>query len=196
MPLAPFLLLLFNASTEWNNSFYSRPWHASSKLTIRISSMCPQNTVKVIFETLSGFSNVPSHQCGIGVSRKSICWQGIVSFLFYFLGVGWHWFRLIISAICPIVPALVDGWWWAWNSQRNEWQKNRSTRRKPVTVALCPPQIPHKLLWVWTRSTAVVMSATNTWAIALPWTSLTQKVGHAISQTVAGFLLRQPWFKP
>jgi hypothetical protein len=33
--------------------------------------------------------------------------------------------------------------------------ENRGTRRKPAPVPLCPPQIPHDLAWVRTRSAAV-----------------------------------------
>jgi hypothetical protein len=32
---------------------------------------------------------------------------------------------------------------------------NRSTRRKPAPVSLCPPQIPHDLTWDRTRAAAV-----------------------------------------
>jgi hypothetical protein len=32
---------------------------------------------------------------------------------------------------------------------------NRSTRRKPAPVPLCPPQIPHDLNWDRTRAAAV-----------------------------------------
>jgi hypothetical protein len=32
---------------------------------------------------------------------------------------------------------------------------NRSTQRKPASVPLCPPQIPHDLTWVRTRAAAV-----------------------------------------
>jgi hypothetical protein len=32
---------------------------------------------------------------------------------------------------------------------------NRSTRRKPAPVPLCPPQIPHDMTWVRTRAVAV-----------------------------------------
>jgi hypothetical protein len=31
----------------------------------------------------------------------------------------------------------------------------RNTRRKPIPVPLCPPQIPHDLTWDRTRATAV-----------------------------------------
>jgi hypothetical protein len=33
---------------------------------------------------------------------------------------------------------------------------NRSTRRKPAPVPLCPPQIPYELTWARTRAAAVV----------------------------------------
>jgi hypothetical protein len=32
---------------------------------------------------------------------------------------------------------------------------NRSTRRKPAPVPLCPPQIPHDMTWDRTRAAAV-----------------------------------------
>jgi hypothetical protein len=32
---------------------------------------------------------------------------------------------------------------------------NRSTRRKPAAVPLCPPQIPHDLTWARTLAAAV-----------------------------------------
>jgi hypothetical protein len=34
-------------------------------------------------------------------------------------------------------------------------RENRSTRRKPAPVSLCPPQIPHDLTWDRTRVAAV-----------------------------------------
>jgi hypothetical protein len=32
---------------------------------------------------------------------------------------------------------------------------NRSTRREPLPVPLCSPQIPHDLIWARTRAVAV-----------------------------------------
>jgi hypothetical protein len=34
-------------------------------------------------------------------------------------------------------------------------RRNRSTRRKPAPLLLCPPQIPHDLTWAQTRATGV-----------------------------------------
>jgi hypothetical protein len=45
---------------------------------------------------------------------------------------------------------------------------NRSTRRKPGWVPLCPPQIPHDLNWTWTRTAAVGSRRLAAWAMARP----------------------------
>jgi hypothetical protein len=45
---------------------------------------------------------------------------------------------------------------------------NRSTRRKPVPVPLCPPQIPHDLTWDRTRAAAVGSQRLTAWAMARP----------------------------
>jgi hypothetical protein len=45
---------------------------------------------------------------------------------------------------------------------------NRSTRRKPAPVPLCPPQIPHDLTWTRTRAAAVGRRQLTVWAMARP----------------------------
>jgi hypothetical protein len=45
---------------------------------------------------------------------------------------------------------------------------NRSTRRKPAPVPLCPPQIPHDLTWARTRAVAVGSQRLTAWAMARP----------------------------
>jgi hypothetical protein len=45
---------------------------------------------------------------------------------------------------------------------------NRSTRRKPVSVLLCPPQIPHDLSLARTRAAAVGSRRLTAWAVARP----------------------------
>jgi hypothetical protein len=66
---------------------------------------------------------------------------------FYFHGV-----RLsplgTTATVWPIVAAPDDRW-------NANWQGNRSTRRKPATVPLCPQQIPHELTRAQTRTPAV-----------------------------------------
>jgi hypothetical protein len=48
--------------------------------------------------------------------------------------------------------------------QSVEW--NRSTRRKPAPVSLCPPQIPHDLTWGRTWAAAVGSRGLTAWAMA------------------------------
>jgi hypothetical protein len=45
---------------------------------------------------------------------------------------------------------------------------NRSTRRKPAPVPLCPPQIPHELTWDRTRAATVGSQRLTAWAMARP----------------------------
>jgi hypothetical protein len=47
-------------------------------------------------------------------------------------------------------------------------RRNRSTRRKPVPVPLCPPQIQHDLTRNRIRSSAVGCQRLTTWAMARP----------------------------
>jgi hypothetical protein len=42
---------------------------------------------------------------------------------------------------------------------------NRSTRRKPAPVPLCPPQIPHDLTWARTRAAADRSRRLTDWAV-------------------------------
>jgi hypothetical protein len=47
---------------------------------------------------------------------------------------------------------------------------NRSTRRKPAPVPLCPPQISHDLTWDRTRAAVVGSQRLTAWAMARPVT--------------------------
>jgi hypothetical protein len=49
---------------------------------------------------------------------------------------------------------------------------NRSTRRKPAPVSLCPSQIRHDLTWVRTRATAMGSRRLTAWAMVRPALSL------------------------
>jgi hypothetical protein len=50
----------------------------------------------------------------------------------------------------------------------NERLGNRSTRRQPATVLLCPPQIPHDLTRIRTRTATVGSRRLTAWAAARP----------------------------
>jgi hypothetical protein len=49
---------------------------------------------------------------------------------------------------------------------------NRSTRRKPAPVPLCPPQIPHGLTQARTRATSVGSRRLAAWAKSRPFANL------------------------
>jgi hypothetical protein len=52
----------------------------------------------------------------------------------------------------------------------------RSTRRKPATVPLCPPQILHDLTWARTQAAAVGSRRLTAWAVARPNCALLTEV--------------------
>jgi hypothetical protein len=82
----------------------------------------------------------------VGVLHHATTIISHCSSFFKFLGVG------TTATNRPIVPAPGD-----YDGQFDGMmigRGNRSTRRKPAPVPLCPPQIPHDLTWVRTRATA------------------------------------------
>jgi hypothetical protein len=99
-------------------------------------------------------------------------------FFFFFSFLGWgetvHLVRLPLTGLlyqprmidddeCGAVCGMIIG------------KGNRSTRRKPVPVPLCPPQIPHDLTWAGTRATAVWKRRLTDWAMARPHFIVTQR---------------------
>jgi hypothetical protein len=74
----------------------------------------------------------------------------------------------------PIVPApMIDDECGAVYGMRVG-RGNRSTRRKPAQVPLCPPRIPHDLTWARTRADAVGIRPLTAWAMAQPTEYITQ----------------------
>jgi hypothetical protein len=72
----------------------------------------------------------------------------------------------------PIVPASDDDdddECWAVGGMRIG-TRNRSTRRKPAPVPLCPPRIPHDLTWA--RTATVASRWLTAWAMARPFMKL------------------------
>jgi hypothetical protein len=92
------------------------------------------------------------------------------SFFFYFLGGGVRLSPLGTSAtIWPIVePRMIYDECGAVCGMRIG-KGNRSTQRKPASVPLCPPQIPHNLTWTRTRPAALGSRLLTAWALARPW---------------------------
>jgi hypothetical protein len=91
-------------------------------------------------------------------------------FCFLFLGVAWDWVhvarRLLIGLLYH--PRIIDddeyGAFGGMRIGRGNW----STRRKPAPVPLCPPQMPHDLIWVRTRAAAVGSRRQTAWTMTRP----------------------------
>jgi hypothetical protein len=94
-----------------------------------------------------------------------------VSFFFSFSGWGEiesTWYVGHCWAIVQYQPRMIDGDYGAVGGMRIG-RGNRSTRRKPAPVPLCPPQIPHDLTWDRTRAAAVGSQLLTAWAMARPY---------------------------
>jgi hypothetical protein len=97
--------------------------------------------------------------------------------LFFFL-VFLGWVRLIplgTSATVGLLyqPRMIDDVDYEAVGGMRIGRGNRSTRRKPAPVPLCPPQIPHDVTWDRTRAAAVGSQRLTAWAMARPqWTLL------------------------
>jgi hypothetical protein len=83
---------------------------------------------------------------------------------FLFRGVEWGWVHLVRWPLIGVLnrPRIVDGYG-AFDGMRIG-RGNRSTRRKPTPVALCPPQIPHELTWGRTLAAEVGSRRLIAWA--------------------------------
>jgi hypothetical protein len=87
--------------------------------------------------------------------------------------VGWDWVHLVRR---PLTGQLYQHWMignecGAVGGMRI-WRGNRSTRRKPNPVPLCPPRIPHVLTRARTWDPAVGSRRLTIWAMARPWIHL------------------------
>jgi hypothetical protein len=72
-----------------------------------------------------------------------------VFFFFSFFGWGETESTWYVGHYWPIVRAPDDRWWRMWTlGGMRIGRGNRSNRRKPALVPICPPQIPHDLTWV------------------------------------------------
>ena len=68
----------------------------------------------------------------------------------------WRWLVFLVFP-CNVAPVELN------------WQgKTEVLGEKPVPVPLCPPQIPHGLIWDRTRSSAVRGRRLTAWAMARP----------------------------
>jgi hypothetical protein len=88
---------------------------------------------------------------------------------FFFLGVGWDWVHLACWPLFGLLyqSQVIDDECGAASGMRIG-RENQSTRRKPATVPLCPPQIPHDLTWAWTQAATVGSRRLTAQAMAWP----------------------------
>jgi hypothetical protein len=99
-----------------------------------------------------------------------VSWVGATIGLFYQL-------RMIDDDECGAVGGMRIG------------RGNRTTRRKPAPLPLCPPQIPHDLTCARTRAAAVRSRRLTSWAMARPNRHFVEGLRKATqtSATVVGY---------
>jgi hypothetical protein len=88
--------------------------------------------------------------------------------VFFFL-MGWDWVHLALRPLVGLLyrPRMIDDDCGAIGGMRVG-RGNRSTRRKPASVPIYPPQIPHDLTRARTRAAAVGNRRLTAWAMARP----------------------------
>jgi hypothetical protein len=91
------------------------------------------------------------------------------SFIYcYFHGVVWEWVYLVCRPLIGLLyqTRMIDEYG-AFCGMRIG-RGDRNTRKKPLPVPLCPPQILHDLTWDRTWAAAVGSRRLTAWAMARP----------------------------
>jgi hypothetical protein len=85
-----------------------------------------------------------------------------------FLELGWDWVHLVRRPQIGLLyqPRMIDDNRCGAVAGIRIGRGNRSTRRKPAPVRLCPPQIPRDLTWAGTRAATVGSRRLTAWAMA------------------------------
>jgi hypothetical protein len=96
---------------------------------------------------------------------------------FFFHGAGWGRVHLVRRPVINLLyqPWMVDGDECGAVGGMIFGRGSRSTQRKPVPVPVCPPQIPHDLLWDRTRAAEVGTRRLTAWAEARYYTNYSKK---------------------
>jgi hypothetical protein len=91
-------------------------------------------------------------------------------FFFRFPEMGWDWANLVRWPLIGILyhPRMIDDDECGAVGGMRIGRGNRSIRRKPVTVSLCPPQFPHDQTRARTRAAALGSRRVTAWAMARP----------------------------
>jgi hypothetical protein len=116
----------------------------------------------------------------------------------YFSFLGWSETKsTITAAITGLLhqPRMMmdDNEWGAFDGMLGK--GNRSTRRKPVPVPFCPPQIPRNLIRDRTRAAAVGSRRLTTWAAARPIGAVSSIKGTcSVVGIRSSFLFHLTWY--
>jgi hypothetical protein len=104
--------------------------------------------------------------------------------------MGWNWVHLVLRPLIGLLyqPRMIDDVCGAVDGIRIG-RGNRSTRRKPATAPLCPPQIPRDLTWNRTWTAAVGSRR----AMGRPYECLTERQDMSHSLTHALIKLSPSW---
>jgi hypothetical protein len=88
----------------------------------------------------------------------------------FFLLMGWDWVHLVRRPLFGLLyqPQVIDDDDCGAMGGIRIGRGNRSTRRKPAPVPLCPPQFPHDLTRSQTRAAALGSRQLTSWAMARP----------------------------
>jgi hypothetical protein len=107
------------------------------------------------------FTSVPNTlacrwRSGLVLRRPSVKYQpSLLKFSFFIIWGGGDWVHFVRR---PPIGKIG--------------RENRSTRRKPAAVPVCPQRMPHDLTWDRTRAAAVGSRRLTAWAMARPYWSI------------------------
>jgi hypothetical protein len=127
-----------------------------------------------------------------GFKQRASCSLGyvnIVSYLYIYISFSLGEVRLSPLIGLLYQPQMIDDACGAVGGMRIG-RGNRSTRRKPTPVPLCPPQIPRDLTWARTRVAAVGSRRLTASAITQPYILCIQWVLHKATDEVGCTVVR------
>jgi hypothetical protein len=104
-----------------------------------------------------------------GEGTKNTCLYAITN-ANTFPGVGWNRVHLVRRPIFGLLyqPRMIDEDQCGTDDGMRTGRGNRTTRRKPAPVPLCPPQISHDMTWTRTSTDAEGNRRLTVWAMSPP----------------------------
>jgi hypothetical protein len=160
------MVILYMRDTLFNICGFEKLWIKTRWTPTRLHGVTSQMTVLFIVTTVTILNPTK------GTDTETITLRNIWRFFFFsFVSLGGvRLSPLGTSATVGLLyqPWVIDDDYGAVGGMRIG-RGNRSTRRKPATVPLCPPQIPHDLTWDRTQATTVGSQWLTAWAMARPF---------------------------